>query len=148
MTDTVVLTYSELSLEQAHAAVAHPSTGAQSLFVGTTRDNFDDKAVLSLEYHAYEPMAVKQMRQLCADARATCPDLIHIAVFHRLGSVPIGHSSVIIAVSSPHRRQAIGASTAFPPPPHSHCLTSRPLRYCIVSLSSLLAHSHTLTNIT
>lgn len=110
MPDTVLLTYDDLSLQKAQDAIAHPGAGGLSIFVGTTRDNFDGKPVVSLEYHAYEPMAVKQMRQLCDNARAAWPDIVHIAVFHRLGCVPIGQPSVIIGVSSPHRRQAIGAS--------------------------------------
>lgn len=110
MKDTVVLTHDVLSVDQAQQAVAAQSAGGISIFVGTTRDNFDGKRVVSLHYEAYEPMAVKEMKSLCEKARTRWEDLSHIAVFHRLGEVPIRESSVIIAVSAPHRREAIGKS--------------------------------------
>jgi molybdopterin synthase catalytic subunit len=60
-----------------------------------------------LEYEAYEEMAVKEMEKLCATARAAHPEVTHVVVHHRLGIVPVGEASVIIAVSSPHRKEAI-----------------------------------------
>lgn len=107
--DTVRLSCQALSIEAIERAVSAPHAGGISIFVGTTRDNFDGKRVQWLEYEAYEEMAIKQMRALCVSARETWPQLIKIAVFHRLGRVPIGEASVIIGVSSPHRREAIGA---------------------------------------
>ena len=67
----------------------------------------EDKAVTRLEYEAYEEMALKEMDKLCGTARKQHPAVTHIVVHHRLGVVPVGEASVIIAVSSPHRREAI-----------------------------------------
>ncbi|CAN8064874.1 unnamed protein product [Agarophyton chilense] len=107
--DTVVLTEELLSVESAMNAVSSDSAGAVSLFVGTTRDNFDGKTVLRLEYEAYRPMAVKEMNALCDAARSQWPQITSVAVMHRLGVVPVREASVIIAVSSPHRKDAIEA---------------------------------------
>lgn len=106
--DVVSLTHDVLSISHAQKAVEAPNAGGISLFVGTTRNNFNGKRVTWLEYEAYEAMAVKQMETLCISARLKWPQLVKIAIFHRLGRVPIGEASVIIAVSSPHRRESIG----------------------------------------
>jgi molybdopterin synthase catalytic subunit len=54
--------------------------------LGTTRDNFDGKRVLRLEYEAYKEMAEKEMKNICAELRCKWPQLEHIAIVHRLGS--------------------------------------------------------------
>lgn len=53
-------------------------------FLGTTRNNFEGKKVISLEYEAYLPMAENEIRKICSDIRQKWP-VRHIAVFHRLG---------------------------------------------------------------
>jgi len=106
--DFVKLSNDLLSVEEAYRAVATSSAGGISTFVGATRDTFEGKAVLRLEYEAYEEMASKEMRKLCDKVRARW-DVKKMAVFHRLGVVPVGEASVIIAVSSAHRREAIEA---------------------------------------
>lgn len=91
------------------AAVTRPSAGAIAAFVGTTRDSFEGKRVLRLEYEAYAPMAVAKMKEVCEQARAkfgvTC-----IAIAHRTGTVGVAEASVAIAVSSPHRKPALEAA--------------------------------------
>lgn len=74
-----------------------------------------------LEYQAYTKLALKTMADVLRTAResvhrsshhpapATVPSLLHAAVHHRLGSVPVGQPSIVIAVSSPHRREAFAA---------------------------------------
>lgn len=109
MPDDILLTNEPLSLERAQDAIGNPSAGGQSFFVGTTRDNFDGKSVVLLEYEAYHDMAVKEMNLLCVSAREKWPALCKIAIYHRLGKVAIREASVIIAVSAPHRREAIGS---------------------------------------
>lgn len=109
----VLLTYDMITPEAASNAVGSDAAGAISLFIGTTRDNFDGKKVTRLEYEAYEPMAKKEMFRLCQQAISKWTSIISIAMFHRLGVVPVGESSVIIAVSSPHRKDAIGKLSNF-----------------------------------
>lgn len=108
MTDETVITKEVLDVGKIANAVVCDQAGGTSVFVGTTRDTFNDRRVMRLEYEAYEPMAVKEMRVLCDEARTKWIDLKHISVWHRIGVVPVGEASVIIAVSSPHRREAIG----------------------------------------
>jgi len=76
--------------------------------VGTTRDNFEGKKVLCLEYEAYKPMAIKHMLKLCTEVRAKWK-VTKIAVLHRLGKVDVGQASVAIGISSDHRREALEA---------------------------------------
>lgn len=107
-TDFVDLTTEPLDVAAISGTVGSDSAGAISLFVGTTRDNFDNKSVVRLEYEAYAPMAVKELKSLCCKVRAGWPEVIKIAIQHRLGVVPVGEASVVIGVSSPHRRVAMG----------------------------------------
>lgn len=109
MPDTILLTCDPLSVEKATDAVASNAAGATSVFVGTTRDTFEGKLVTLLQYEAYESMALKEMTKLCESARGKWPDLCSLAVMHRLGRVAVGEASVIIAASSPHRKEAIDA---------------------------------------
>lgn len=62
-----------------------------------------------MEYEAYEQMALKQMDVICEELRRQWPDIVNIAIYHRLGSVPVKESSVVIAISSPHRKTSLDA---------------------------------------
>lgn len=73
--------------------------------VGTTRDNFAGKPVKELQYTAYNKLALKTMLSICQDIKSK-HGLQGIAMIHRLGTVPIGEESILIAVSSPHRQAA------------------------------------------
>jgi molybdopterin synthase catalytic subunit len=90
------------------AAVADPATGAAVTFVGTTRDHHDGRAVTALEYEAYREMALAEMRKIGETAKQRWP-ISAIAIVHRVGTVPIGEASVVIAVSSAHRVAAFAA---------------------------------------
>ena len=106
--DDVWLGTDVLHSAAAEAAVRDDRAGAVSTFVGTTRGTFQGMVVVRLEYEAYEAMAIKQLSALCATVRAKHPAVLHMAVHHRLGVVDVGQASVVISVSSPHRREAIG----------------------------------------
>ncbi|XP_054794936.1 molybdopterin synthase catalytic subunit-like [Prosopis cineraria] len=88
--------------------VSAPQAGAIATFSGTTRDTFEGKTVLELRYEAYVPMAVRCLKSLCSSARASW-NLHSIAVAHRLGTVPVGETSVFVAVSAVHRADAMEA---------------------------------------
>jgi len=107
--DQVLLTCAPLDVNAAFTSATLSSTGATSLFVGTTRDNFDGKRVERLEYEAYEPMAVKQLNRLCEEIRGKWQQVSKIVVHHRLGVVEITQPSVVIAISSPHRKDSLEA---------------------------------------
>lgn len=90
------------------AAVRVASAGAVVTFAGTVRDSTGGLAVTALEYEAYEPMAVRCLRRIADEVRARWPEA-SIAIRHRTGRLEIGEISVVIAVSSPHRRDAFDA---------------------------------------
>ncbi|XP_067105858.1 molybdopterin synthase catalytic subunit [Osmerus mordax] len=107
--DEVQLTHQQLCLEEVSQAVTCPSCGAISIFIGTTRDSFEGKKVVQLEYEAYAPMAQSEIRKICKEIRTRWPTVRHICVYHRLGVVPVTEASVIIGISSPHRRDSLEA---------------------------------------
>jgi molybdopterin synthase catalytic subunit/molybdopterin converting factor small subunit len=94
---------------QAVAAVSGPSRGAVVVFLGTVRDHHAGRPVEKLTYSAYRPMALEGLRRIVADLEAASPGL-RAAIVHRLGEVPVGEASVVIAVGSPHRAAAYEAS--------------------------------------
>lgn len=104
----VRITPDSLQLSEMVDFVTDPSSGGISIFLGTTRDHFKGKRVVQLEYEAYTAMAMKQMVQICQNVREKWP-VCKIAIVHRIGIVPVKEASVIIAVSSEHRREAIDA---------------------------------------
>ena len=105
--DDIVITHSPLDVGAISTSVTDANTGATSLFVGTTRDNFEGKAVVKLEYEAYEPMAVKEIQKICDAVRLEWPGVHKICIHHRLGVVEVKEASVVIAVSSPHRKESL-----------------------------------------
>jgi molybdopterin synthase catalytic subunit/molybdopterin converting factor small subunit len=97
-----------LSLDAAVAEVAWDEAGAIATFIGTTRNNSRGRIVKHLEYEAYRGMAEKVMAEIADELRARY-ELCEIAIHHRTGRVEIREPSVIIAVSAPHRRDALAA---------------------------------------
>lgn len=97
------------TLQECYEFVAaDPSCGAVSTFVGITRNNFQNKQVLSLCYEAYVPMAMKELLKLCQECKTMkYTSIRRIAAVHIIGDCPVGHASVILACSSPHRNDAI-----------------------------------------
>ena len=98
----------KIDLNDVAESVGDDKAGATSLFVGTTRDNFEGKVVKRLEYEAYESMAVKEIEKVIVQAREKW-NLFHIAVHHRTGIVPVRETSIAIAVSSAHRKESLEA---------------------------------------
>lgn len=86
---------------------ALPECGAVSSFLGTTRNSFEGKEVVRLEYEAYVPMAEIKLKELATNALTRWPDVRRIGIVHRLGVVPVTEVSVVIVASSPHRTEAI-----------------------------------------
>lgn len=101
----VALTHDALDAKPIMDKVRSPQAGATVLFAGTTRDNFGGRPVLDLSYQAYAPLALRTMRDI-ACAALEKHGLKGVAVVHRLGVVPVGEESILIAVSSPHRAAA------------------------------------------
>jgi molybdopterin synthase catalytic subunit/molybdopterin converting factor small subunit len=97
-----------LSLEAVVDEVASEAAGAIATFVGTTRIHSRGRTVTQLEYEAYEGMAEREMETIADELKARY-ELCEIAVHHRIGRVGIGERSVVIAVSAPHRADALAA---------------------------------------
>lgn len=102
---TVLLTHSPLDILTAISHVKSPKAGAIVLFAGTTRDNFASKPVKHLSYSSYPPLALQTMLSIAQIVKIK-HELSAISIMHRLGVVPIGDESILIAVSSPHRQAA------------------------------------------
>ena len=84
------------------------SDRATVTFAGATRNDNAGRRVLRLEYEAYEPMALSEMRRLAGEAGERW-QIVRIAISHRVGLVDIGETSVAIAVSAAHRAEAFEA---------------------------------------
>jgi molybdopterin synthase catalytic subunit len=104
----IELTYEPLNPEKVTSNIRRDSNGAVVTFLGTTRNNFQGKQVLTLEYEAYEEMALKKLGEVREELQAEF-ELEDIAISHRIGTVPIGEISLVVAVASPHRKLAFEA---------------------------------------
>jgi MoaE-MoaD fusion protein len=102
------LTAEPLSLDTVVDEVRSERAGAIATFVGTTRVESRGRTVQHLDYEAYEGMAENVMAELAASLRQRY-DLCEVAIHHRTGRVEIGEASVVIAVSAPHRQDALAA---------------------------------------
>ena len=92
------------------AEVADERAGGIATFLGTTRRHSRGRTVLHLDYEAYEEMAEQVMAELADDLKRRY-ELCEVAIHHRVGRVGIGETSVAIAVSAPHRQDALAACT-------------------------------------
>ena len=102
------ITAEPLSQDECSRLVATPKAGAIGHFVGVTRGNQAGQEVMELHYEAYEPMAIKEMNVIAAEAKEKF-EIEKVAIHHRIGVVPVGEPSVIISVSSAHRAPALDA---------------------------------------
>lgn len=103
------LTKEKLSADRIAEFVIVPENGASLVFIGTTREWTNGKRTLKLEYEAYEPMAVRTLRQIGDEIAERWPGAL-CAISHRTGVVEIAEASVVIAVSAPHRASCYEAS--------------------------------------
>jgi len=100
-----------LPVEQASAWVVKPSCGAVVTFSGTARDHAPGRpGVDLLEYESYEEPAVQRLSAIASEMRSRWPDVVRIALLHRVGPVAVTESAVVVAVSSPHRVAAFEAA--------------------------------------
>ena len=97
-----------IDIAALEASVADRGAGGAVTFVGSTRRENAGRIVTRLEYEAYEPMALHEMRKIAEEAGRRFT-ITRIAIHHRIGVVEIGEASVAIAVSAPHRGGAFDA---------------------------------------
>ena len=105
---SIKLTTEKLSLQDCYDFVDEPTCGGIDIFVGTVRNHTKGKAVKQLDFSAYGPMAIKEMR-LLAERILEKFDVHKIAIHHAEGLLQIGDIPVIIAVSAAHRVAAFEA---------------------------------------
>jgi MoaE-MoaD fusion protein len=95
-------------LAEVVAEVADERAGAIATFQGTVRRQSRGREVVALEYEAYGGMAEKVIAEIAEGVKERY-DLCEVAVAHRVGRCEVGEVSVAIAVSAPHRQDALSA---------------------------------------
>ena len=98
-----------LNPQEVTELVRNSSNGAVVTFLGTTRDLFEGRDVQYLEYEAYRPMAENMLQQIIDEVRERWA-IEDVSIAHRVGRVDIGEISLVVAVGSPHRKEALEAS--------------------------------------
>ena len=104
----IEITEQQLDCEKITNLVRRESNGAVVTFLGNTRDNFEGKGVIRLEYEAYVKMAEKKLEEIRQEMIQEF-GIQDIAIAHRIGVVDIGETSLVVAVASPHRTEAFQA---------------------------------------
>jgi molybdopterin synthase catalytic subunit len=99
------ITSDALNVDHIIPSLTLPTTGAVVTFTGAVRGQEQDKQVTELFYEAYTPMAEAKLRQVADEMRARFPDIEGIALIQRVGTLPAGEPTVLVAVSAPHRNQ-------------------------------------------
>jgi molybdopterin synthase catalytic subunit len=110
-TTWVAVTESPLSSDELSAWAVRPNCGAVVTFSGVVRDHSrarDD--VIALEYETSTKLAEQRINEIVAVAREKWPSLEAVAIHHRIGKVELSETTVIVAVSSPHRSDAFDAA--------------------------------------
>lgn len=91
------------------ARVEDPGAGAVVVFTGVVRDNARGRPVVALDYEAYPAAAEKQLAVIGREIQERWP-VLGIAIEHRTGRLEVGEASVVIAISSAHRKAAFEAA--------------------------------------
>ncbi|MBC7552891.1 MAG: molybdenum cofactor biosynthesis protein MoaE [Taibaiella sp.] len=107
MTDFLI-SGAPLDINACISRVADPKCGGTDVFVGTVRNHTAGRRVLRLEFEAYEKMALLELEKIAATAMAQWP--VHkVAIHHRKGTLEVGETAVIIAISAAHSAAAFEA---------------------------------------
>lgn len=104
----IVISDQPLSLDACYSFVRNDQGGGNVLFIGTVRDNTQQKTVTKLEFESFASMAEKEMYKIAEKVIADFKAL-GVSIHHRTGELAIGEIAVIIAVSAPHRNAAFEA---------------------------------------
>ena len=110
-TEWIEVTDRPLSIDRAVAWVARPDCGAVVTFSGVVRDHSDGRpGVTSLEYEVFAEEAGRRLGEVAASARRRWPSIGRLVLHHRFGRLVVGETSVVVAVSTPHREEAFAAA--------------------------------------
>ncbi|MCY4517585.1 MAG: molybdenum cofactor biosynthesis protein MoaE [Acidimicrobiaceae bacterium] len=107
----VELTAEELPIGAVYDWALDPAAGAVVLFSGTVRDHAEHRTgVTQLVYEAYESEVAPRLADIAAEMRRRWPSVRKAALLHRVGTLSLTESSVVVAASSPHRDVAFEAA--------------------------------------
>ena len=106
--DFFELTTEPINVGQVARRVVLPECGATVTLDGYAREWTKGRRTLYLVYEAYDSMALTEMQRLGVEAHKRF-EIAHIGIVHRTGRLDIGETSVVIAVSAPHRQAAFQA---------------------------------------
>ncbi|MBK7406931.1 MAG: molybdenum cofactor biosynthesis protein MoaE [Saprospirales bacterium] len=104
----IALKETPLDIQTCIDYVSSPEIGGINIFVCTVRNHTRGKRVLHLDFEAYEPMALSELRKIAETARFRF-QIDRICIHHRTGRLEIGEVPVVIAVGAAHRQAAFEA---------------------------------------
>lgn len=105
------LTDDPLPVGQLYDWCVRPDCGAVVVFSGTVRDHAEGRSdVEHLEYEAYDEHVVPKLEAIVRELRSRWDSVGRVALVHRVGRLELGESSVVAAVSAPHRPEAFEAA--------------------------------------
>jgi molybdopterin synthase catalytic subunit len=108
MPDLYKITDEKIKPDALYDIVLADSNGAVASFAGVVRDNTGGRRTAYLEYDVYEEMAEKEMRAI-GEAVKSKWEVDSVAMLHGRGRMEIGDISILIAISSPHRKASLEA---------------------------------------
>jgi molybdopterin synthase catalytic subunit len=106
--DIFEITRDPIDIAGLRARLLGGESGAVVIFDGVARNNTKGRRTLYLEYEGYVPMSIRTLEQICREVHEKWP-INRIGIIHRLGRIEISESSVVIVVTSPHRKVAFEA---------------------------------------
>ena len=110
--DWIALTHDALPADAAARWAVTPRAGAVVSFAGVVRDHAEGRdGVRGMTYEAYDEPAMRAMRAIVDELRRRWPDVERVACLHRVGHLDLSEASVVVVVSSPHRRVAFDAAS-------------------------------------
>lgn len=104
----IKITEHPLNPDDITSTVFSNEAGAVNVFIGTVRATTKDKKVVRLEFETYLSMAIKEIEKIIEAMKHKWP-VHHVVIHHRIGTLTVGEIAVVIAVSSPHRKEAFAA---------------------------------------
>jgi molybdopterin synthase catalytic subunit len=104
----IEITHSLIDIQNVISSAESAEAGAVNVFIGTVRSKTAEKKVIRLEYEAYEPMAILEIRKIIDVAKEKWT-LKGWAISHRVGTLSVGDVAVVVAVSTAHRKESFEA---------------------------------------
>lgn len=106
--DIFEITREPIDIADLRKRLLEGDSGAVVVFDGVARNNTKGRRTLFLEYEGYEPMSLRTMEQIGSEVRESWA-INRLGIVHRLGRIEICESSVVIIVTSAHRKIAFEA---------------------------------------